>query len=904
MAILKLSIDARESRRGADEATRGYDKVRSSSRRATEQVDRFDRSLDRAGTRAGTVGRQIRGLFAGFTAIQAVRQAVTTIASFEETLATVRGVTGATQDQFVSLSATARELGATTRFSATEAGEGLLFLARAGFEVEEAQAALPATLNLAIGGAIGLGEAADFASNILSQFGLTAGETTRVVDVLVATANRANTNVSQLAQALTFAGPVAGSLGIEIEDTAAAIGKLGDSGIQASQAGTNLRGILLALTAPTTAAQGAFRELGITFDQVNPATQDLSDVFRVLGEAGERAGDDVARLFNEIFGRRNVGGALILSGVADDFEDLREQLRGADGEAEALAALIDDTLAGSLRSLRSAVEEAFLSLGDEGFAGALRTVVDVATGAIRILVGMEDAVTDNREASQLLADAVQGVAIAFAALAAARIVGFFGTVVTAINTTTTSMAALNTVVANNKFVLLAAAITGLIALFRRYRDETVTIGETTATVGDFIFATFDLIIQRVTLTARIFGEVWRIALDGIRQLVDLVFREAFGVTLDDFFNDLTENWDLALTAVLDTIKFFANSAIGAFKSVGDVIFLLIDRVIDFGRAFTNINTEITSGFGLGEVARALGDAVDPGAFADDFTEVFAENFSTDFVAAFQEIGAEGGQNLVDAANEVFADSSLGADIEALFAVPDFSSLVEGRKELRLAAEASKDGADAATQFTDAFNSLAEGGGLNNLENSLDGVTQNLENSAQGVANSFGDAFNQIALRGSDLAEVLRNLFGDVTSQLFNALVTQQLVGSVGGGGQAGTGLAGFLGGLFGSSTPSANGNGFSGGNIVPFQLGGLLQGPTFFQFGSNRLGVAGEAGDEFVMPAARGPDGRLGVQAVGGGGTTNVSFTQIVQTPDANSFRKSRGQLARDSRDFIGGAGQ
>ena len=360
-------------------------------------------------------------LVGAFSAFAIIREQIRVMSEFGQTMATVRGVTGATEEQFARLEATAKGLGATTRFTATEAAEGLLFLARAGFDAEEAIVALPNALNLAQAGAISFGEAADYATNIVMQFGLEAGELVRVVDTLVAVSNRSNTNVSQLAQALKYAGPVAGATGRSLEETAAVIGTLGNAGLQASLAGTNLRGIMAGLFQQSGRSKRAFEKLGISIDDINPAANDLATVFSVFREAGLSSAEAVA-----IFGRRNSAAALILKDNVDTIRDLERAALLAAGEGANMAKVMDDTLRGSLLALKSAIEATMLATGDSGLGGAFRGLVDLTTGVFRVFAGIQGEIVRFKNAAILLADAINLLVIRFVALKALSLAAFFG----------------------------------------------------------------------------------------------------------------------------------------------------------------------------------------------------------------------------------------------------------------------------------------------------------------------------------------------------------------------------------------------------------------------------------------------------------------------------------------------
>jgi len=413
MPTLRVAVDATGAKTGAEKYKRA---VKSGIVDTSKQADRAVRGVDKSvgvlGKTVKSAGRSIGLLFAGFAGVAGVKAATNVISKFEESMAIVQGVTSATKREFRELEATAKDLGATTRFTATQAAEGLTFLARAGFSATEAMAALPATLNLAIAGQLELGEAADFASNILSQFGLEAENTVRIVDVLTKTANSSNTNVRQLAEAMKFAGPIAGSLGKEIEEVAAAVGVLGDSGIQASLAGTNMRGVMLALAGPTGGAADALQRLGLSMDDVNPEKNNLISIFRRFRDVQLDAATAT-----EIFGRRNAAAALILAKGAEKVGELTLANERAAGAAQKMADIQNKTLAGSIRSLISAIEALTLATGEFGLASAMKFAVDTMTQAVRILAGVKDAMADANVVAIVFAETLKVAGIALGIIA-------------------------------------------------------------------------------------------------------------------------------------------------------------------------------------------------------------------------------------------------------------------------------------------------------------------------------------------------------------------------------------------------------------------------------------------------------------------------------------------------------
>ena len=346
-------------------------------------VQRSGESLRRLQRRVSALRREIREYnrvarsmvrVVSLFAVAGIGLAIRSFAEFGQTMATVRGVAGATEDQFASLRQQALDLGRTTRFSATQAAEGQLFLARASFGVNEILAALPATLRLAQSSMVDVGQAADIVSNILTAFGGTANETDRFVDVLTKATTSANTDLVQLADAMKLVAPVARSLNVDVETTAAAIGVLSDAGLQATLAGTGLRKVMFDLQAATPRTTGILQDLGLTVDQVSIQQNGLIAVLERLAEAGVTATQTI-----EIFGARGAPAFLNLTRQIPKLRELTETLRGSAGTAEELARVMDDTLVGSFKRVVSAAEGLGIAfIETSGGGAALRDFLDSA----------------------------------------------------------------------------------------------------------------------------------------------------------------------------------------------------------------------------------------------------------------------------------------------------------------------------------------------------------------------------------------------------------------------------------------------------------------------------------------------------------------------------------------------
>lgn len=392
VAELRFDVDSRPLRRGEQE----LEDFGKAANKAERQLDEFTDALKKATNQANRGGFKkaeggIKSLTRGLGAFGGVATAATaalgtlasaagglvtigalrSIAEFEQQISAVGAVANATGADLERLSAIAREMGATTAFTASQAAEGLQFLAMAGFSVNEAISALPATLNLAAAGALDLGTAADIASNVLTAFNLEAEQTGRVADILAQAASSSNTSVEQLGQGFKFVGSVAGALNVSMETTAAAMSVLSNAGMQAEMAGTGLRRILVGLADPS-------EELAQKLDGVSLEADGLVGVISKLAEEGVTATEAM-----EEFGLRGGPAVLNLVRAFEDLEQFELDNLDAAGRAAEIASQRLDNLAGDVTQLQSAFGELLLSIGDDELNGAARELVQTLTGAFR-----------------------------------------------------------------------------------------------------------------------------------------------------------------------------------------------------------------------------------------------------------------------------------------------------------------------------------------------------------------------------------------------------------------------------------------------------------------------------------------------------------------------------------------
>ncbi|HBB3148846.1 TPA: phage tail tape measure protein, partial [Escherichia coli] len=351
--------------------------------RVTRAREQYSRAQETAG-KLKTGGALATGAAAagGYAAGRFLQPAI----GFGKEMSRVQALTRIDQNspQFKALREQALKLGSETQFTASDAASGQAFLAMAGFTPEAIQAALPGVLSMATAGGMDLGETADIGSNILTQFGLSADQMDRVGDTLTAAFTRTNTDLRALGETMKYAGPVAGKLGISLEQAAAMAGVLANMGIRGSDAGTAMRASLARLASPPKAAAEALKELGVAVSDANGKMRPMEDVLADLYKATRKYGEvDRVSFFKDIAGEEAFTSFMALVDAAGDgsLPKLRKELEGARGEAERTAKVMANNLDGDLRSLGSAWEGLRIRIADL-IDGPLRSVTQWLTRVV------------------------------------------------------------------------------------------------------------------------------------------------------------------------------------------------------------------------------------------------------------------------------------------------------------------------------------------------------------------------------------------------------------------------------------------------------------------------------------------------------------------------------------------
>ena len=279
---------------------------------------------------------------------------------FEQSMADVSAITGATGAEFEALEKLAREMGATTAHSATSAAEGVQFLGMAGFDTDQIMSALPATLGLASAAGMELGQAADISSNILSGMGMSADDLDGVVDKLAQTSRNANTDVGQLGEAFKMVGPTAAAAGVDFDTTTAALGLLANAGLQGSIGGSSLNSALRSMINPSKEAAREAEKLGLTFLDARGKMLPMSNILTQLEDKSVTTQQSF-----EIFGTEGARAinALRAQGI-HSLRALDKKIKESGGVAQDMAETRLGSFDGAVKKLTSGLSEFGISVGE------------------------------------------------------------------------------------------------------------------------------------------------------------------------------------------------------------------------------------------------------------------------------------------------------------------------------------------------------------------------------------------------------------------------------------------------------------------------------------------------------------------------------------------------------------
>lgn len=791
------------------------------SRRAQKGVDILRKALLFVGT-AAAIGGIVR-----------------TLANFSQEISTVRAITNATAEEFRELRDRATDLGATTRFTATQAAEGLQQLARSGFDVRKSIDTVDDTLRLAQAGALDLGTAARITAGTIRGFRVSTDEAERFVDVLATTANSSATTVTDLGEALKFTAPAAASLKVPFETASAALGVLADNQLRGTIGGTGLRKVLSILAKGGKPLQQALKEVGLGLSDVDVKSIGLVEALRNLEKANIDTGDAFL-----IFGDRGQPAFDVLVNNIPKLVEFEEKLKSSGGEARRIAEIMDYNLNGGLLRVKSALEAVVLSFGDLGAESGLTVFLNELADTIRTFA--KDA------------DAMAG-ALTTLGLVALPIV-------------LAGIRALTAAILRNPIALLSVGIAFAIGKLVEFRDEIIVSEDGITSLGDVASAVFEKmsglfeIVKEASLEAiEIFVQTWNAVFGTDLPATFEGFVKAVASGIDfviGVFSGVGAVISTAFSNPLETAGFlileFANLMITAFNGLFRRISLILQKLKDTiiqllsqipGIAQSTLDTVANTRVQLPQIpqlkqefedqGRTMGDAFKIGF--DKSTQ--ASEFASDVFTRANEIGNQ----RVSEADRVRAEAEERRRLRAAL-----EGQADALGELK---DKQKEVNDEVASSKNAFNTFREGIQAARLD--AETFAASLADIVVGAVQSLSDAIADAVVDGiqnfEDFKTALSEIFKQIAKQIISLIIQfliLEVVSAITGGAPGSTG-----------ATRSASSSGSSGR-----QAGGPVT--------SGKPVVVGEQGPELFVPPSNGMI-KPNSQTPQGGGQAAVTVINV-----------------------------
>lgn len=568
---------------------------------ARAPFDEYAAKAEKVGGTLTSVGQKLLPLSTGIAGLGVA--AVKTTADFDSEMSKVSAISGATGTDLDKLRGKAREMGAKTKFSASEAAQGMQYMAMAGWKTQDMMDGLEGIMNLAAASGEDLASTSDIVTDALTAFGLSAKDSSHFSDILAAASSNANTNVSMMGETFKYAAPVLGSLGYTAEDAALAIGLMANAGIKSSQAGTSLRGAITNLAKPTDTVAAAMDKYGISLTDSSGKMLSLRELMEQLRQKlGGLSEAEQAQAAAALFGKEAMSGMLaIINGSDKDFEKLAGAIDNCDGSSEKMANTMNDNLQGQITILMSQLQELAISFGeilmpkirdivthiqnfvdklnamDEGQKETILRIGMFVAALAPMLIGLGKVIIFSADVSRALGTLSAGLVKAG---------GFSGVFTKALGLITSPAAIV---------VGVIAAITAVIIhLWNTNEDFRNTITAIWQKIKD-AFTTFAAgISERLSALGITFSDVTsaiKTIWDGFCNLLAPVLEAAFStiaIALQTAFNVILGIWDVfsavfsgdwsgaweaikgIFSSIWDGLKEYFSTIIGAVKGVADV----------------------------------------------------------------------------------------------------------------------------------------------------------------------------------------------------------------------------------------------------------------------------------------------------------------------------------------------
>ena len=549
--------------------------------------------------------------------------AVKTTSDFESAMSKVSAISGATGGDLDKLNKKAQEMGAKTKFSATESADAFTYMAMAGWKTEDMLDGIEGIMSLAAADGLDLATTSDIVTDALTAFGLSAKDSGHFADVLAAASTNANTNVSMLGESFKYVAPVAGALGYSAEDTAVALGLMANAGIKSSQAGTSMRSAISRLVKPTDQVAAAMDKYNISLTNSDGTMKPLSQVMEELRQnLGGLSEAEQAQAAATLFGQEAMSGMLAIVNASDaDFNKLSDAIGNADGSAQQMADTMLNNLQGQITLLKSALEGLAIQFGEI----LMPYIKQFVTWLQNLVQKLQEMTPEQKE--QIVKWAAFAAAIGPVLLVLGKLTSSIGSIITtfgkvpaAITKVKSAFTAVSTAIGgiSAPVVAVVAIIAVLIAAFANLWKTNEDFRNKMTAIWDGIKSKFESFAQGIVdrLNAlgfdfKNFGEVVKAIWDGFCSLLAPIFEGVFneisvilGSVLDAltgifdvFIGIFTGNWDQAWQGIKEIFGAVWDLIKGTFESILNIMKGILDAVCGwFGTTWDETWTSIKQFF--------------------------------------------------------------------------------------------------------------------------------------------------------------------------------------------------------------------------------------------------------------------------------------------------------------------